>query len=123
MKKEIAEQVYERDNGRCIVTGYDIYNPTSSNFAHVLPKGKNKFYHFAENVSNIVLVHYNIHHIYDHGTIEQIWNGIQSGQDWFCLIKKYNELYEEYSELYPNHGVGFKDYYQMINDYDEKCKG
>ena len=118
-EKKIFEQIYDRYNGRCQVTG--LFIPKSivrpSNFMHILAKGMNKFYRFKLNPDNILLVQEKIHTIFDHGCIEDIVNELDQGHKWWLVIEKYDELYKEYSELYPGHGVGYRDYKREIYEY------
>ena len=121
-EKQIFEQVYERDNGCCQVTDIFISKSLARpiNFMHILPKGMNKFYKFKLNPDNILFVHDDIHIAFDHGCIKDIVEGLEVGHKWHLIIEKYNSLYKEYSELYPGHGVPFRDYEREIYEYKLK---
>lgn len=96
---ELFNHVWETSNKKCFVSGRDLTKVPAykwhNMFAHVLPKGK--YSKWKLNPVNIVVLHPDIHYLYDFGTIEQQNN---SGYDFEPLRKLKEQLKIEYEENY-----------------------
>lgn len=103
-KNEITEidvfnEILEERPHICFVTGKPIYNPTPTNFLHILRKAKNGWPHFKLYKKNIVLGLDEVHDLLDKGTEAQRQKyGYAEG--WERLYKLRDELILEYKELY-----------------------
>lgn len=97
-------------------------------FAHVLPKGQNKFPYFKHYAKNVVLLTPEEHHMWDHGTeeeriqyamsIEERTRG-KGTADWQKLKDLRDELKKEYDKHFPSRRgliVGYKyDAHEVFN--------
>lgn len=103
-KDEISEidvfrEIWAERPHICFVTGKPIYNPTPTNFLHVLRKAKNGWSLFKLYKKNIVLGLDEVHDLLDKGTEAQRQKyGYAEG--WAKLYALRDELILEYKELY-----------------------
>ncbi len=105
-KDDIFLEAYTEANGCSMLSGIPISNPTPTSFAHILAKGRNKYYKFMYYLKNIYLLTDFEHHIYDNGTEEQRQEysnecksqGIEC--NWQKLYKLRDELKQEYRKIF-----------------------
>lgn len=96
-QQDMFEYIWEISNKKCFVSGQCLKHIYKTNkhfnmFAHVLPKGK--YPKWKLNPHNIVLLHPDIHYLYDQGTEKQ---RLESGFNFNKLYKLKEIFLSEYN--------------------------
>ena len=111
----IFKQVWMHSNKRSFLTGnflrkYEGTDLFLNCFAHVLPKGQNKFPYYKYLAKNLVLIEPECHHLYDNGSEEKRIHyaleieentGGKSTCDWQKLYDLRDELEKDYKKHFP----------------------
>lgn len=95
-EKDIFEKIFEERGPYSQISGAFLGEYNVSFFAHILPKGQNKYPHFKLIPENIILMTIDEHHCWDnarHKCIDLQWN-------WIYFLE--NTLKEKYKILHPS---------------------
>ena len=109
---EFYKEIWEEREHICFVTerGLDgIYNSSYwlNIFAHVLAKAQNKYPEWKLYKHNIVLVHPQIHNLYDNAVLDVIQREEQTyGFSMRCLFELELELHEQYLKEFNDLNTG-----------------
>lgn len=93
-EKIVFEMIASARKHKSFISGADLFDLRASNFAHVLPKAKNKYPEFKLNPKNIVLLTDDEHHEWDHGSREEL----KKMSEWQKMFELEAKLKEEYKE-------------------------
>ena len=94
-EKEIFEAIFAERGPYSQISGQFLGDFNPSLFAHILPKGQNKYPKFKLNPDAICLMTIIEHHNWDNARHKC------TGPEWNWLYEKEAELKEEYKLLYP----------------------
>lgn len=89
---EIWDSIKEH---KCFVTGEPIHEFHIRNFAHVLPKGQNKYPLFKLKKDNIVILEFEAHYLWDNGLRSEL----KEQPEWNKMFELEAELKEQYKNL------------------------
>jgi hypothetical protein len=113
----LFKQLWIMSNRRSFLSGLwlrDYINTPQfpSLFAHMLPKGKNQFPHFALYVKNVRLLAPHEHQILDHGTAQDriAYSKEVKTADWSVITDLQEELRKEYNKHFPATYAGIINY-------------
>lgn len=95
-EKALFEKIWSERAHNSQVSGEWLGEFNVSYFAHILPKGQNKYHHFKLNPRNIYLMTYEEHHNWDNNRAKCV------GKEWKLLKLIEEELKEEYKLKYPS---------------------
>lgn len=98
-EKILFQEIWDSmEKHECFISGESISEFHIRNFAHVIPKGKNKYPLFKLKKENIVLVHYEAHYLWDNGLRSEL----KELPEWDKMFSLEAELKAEYTKLYPS---------------------
>lgn len=93
-EREVFEKIWAERPHCCQVT-FEPIPGTPTNFAHVLPKGMNKYPKFKLNPQNIILMSEGSHYLWDHNR-----KAILNDPDWTWVFELEASLKEQYKLLH-----------------------
>ncbi len=85
----------EMKEHKSFISGEPIHEFHVRNFAHILPKGQNKYPLFKLYEKNIVLIDYEEHYLWDNGLRSEL----ERLPEWNKMFELESELKEEYKNL------------------------
>lgn len=95
-EKFVFEGIANSREHKSFVSGTKLFDLRASNFAHVLPKAKNKYPEFKLNPQHIVLLTDDEHHEWDHGIREEL----RKRPEWNKMFELEEQAKQEYKEKY-----------------------
>jgi hypothetical protein len=97
----LFHEIWKTRTHKSFLSNKEIEYFNVSCFAHILPKGENKFPKFKLNPKNIILLIPYEHHLLDNGTIEQREKYAKENNcNWDKIYKLYEKLSDEYITTY-----------------------
>ena len=95
-EKEIFEKIWEERGPYSEISNEHLGEFCIAYFAHILPKGQNKYPKFKLEPLNICIMSFDQHHLWDNDRSKC------AGPEWRWLHEEEDILKERYAELHPS---------------------